>query len=513
MPTDSLKKRYLAKLSGNLAGLAFALVTQIIIPRGLGPRGYGDFSFLSNFFGQVVSFLDMGTSIGFYTKLSQRKNDFGLVFFYTTFTCCASVFVFVFVECAKLAGAYSTLWPDQRLLYVYLAAVWGILSWFVQIAGRMADAYGVTVAAEIAKVIQKGIGLVIIVILFFSEQLNLTHFFFYHYFVMVFLLIAFVFVMKVKSCFIRPNWKLSLNEIKAYIKEFYEYSNPLFVYAMVGLLAGILDRWMLQLFAGSEEQGFYGLSYQIGAVCFLFTSAMSPLIMREFSIAFGRKDIPEMALLFRRYLPVLYSMAAIFGCFACANAEKMTYIFGGKQFADASLAVAIMALYPIHQTYGQLSGSVFYATGQTRLYRNIGVFFMILGLPVAYVMIAPSDKMGFDAGAAGLAVKFVVLQFIGVNVQLFYNAKLLNLRFTNYLGHQMLCLSCLLLIAFFVKYLVDLIAIFEDEIIGSFLVSGVLYSLAILALGYCLPVIFGLRRENVIALTNRVHAYISRIMN
>ena len=79
MSTDSLKKRYFAKLSANFAGFAMSLVTEAIVPRGLGPRAYGNFSFLSNFFTQVVGMLDMGTSTCFYTKLSRRQQEFGLV--------------------------------------------------------------------------------------------------------------------------------------------------------------------------------------------------------------------------------------------------------------------------------------------------------------------------------------------------------------------------------------------------------------------------------------------------
>ena len=83
---------------------------------------------------------------------------------------------------------------------------------------------------------------------------------------------------------------------------------------------------MLQKFAGSVEQGFYGFSYQIGGVCFLFTSAMTPLIIREFSIAFEKHKIQEVARLFN----------------------------------------------------GQLSGSVFIASDKTKLYRDISVFSMLV---------------------------------------------------------------------------------------------------------------------------------------
>ena len=143
-----------------------------------------------------------------------------------------------------------------------------------------------------------------------------------------------------------------------------------------------------------------------------------------------------MGRLFRRYIPLLCSITAYFSAFIVLQARNVIYIMGGSNFDDAVKPVAIMAFYPIYQTYGQLSGSVFYATGQTSLYRNIGVLFMLIGLPVTYFFIAPVDKFGLNLGSTGLAVKMVLLQVIGVNVQLYFNAKFLKLSFWKYVGHQ-----------------------------------------------------------------------------
>lgn len=497
MSTDSLKKRYLAKLFANLVGMGINLVTQAIIPRGLGPKAYGDFHFLTNFFNQIVGFLDMGTSIGFYTKLSQRQQDFGLVSFYLVFTGIVSFLLLIFVGCINMTGAYTTFLPDQLPFYIYLAAVWGILTWFVQVLNKMADAYGVTVSTEIARIIQKGLGLVLILALFFTSQLNLTHFFFYHYFILIFLALAFIWVLERSGHSLRRSWRLTFDQIRAYAKEFYNYSHPLFVYALVGLIVGILDRWMLQKFSGSVEQGFYGLSYQIGAVCFLFTSAMTPLITREFAIAFGEKDLREMARLFRRYIPMLYAIAAYFACFIAVQADKVTFIMGGEKFQHAALAVMIMAFYPVNQTYGQLGGSVFYATGQTKLYSNIGIIFMFLGLPVTYFLVAPVDKMGLNAGAIGLAIKMVALQFISVNVRLWFNARLLKLRFWRYIGHQIVSVGCLLSVAAISMFVIDKGLGLHDKVILSFLLSGALYTLMVMILGYVQPVLFGLQRRDI----------------
>jgi len=269
------------------------------------------------------------------------------------------------------------------------------------------------------------------------------------------------------------------------------------VYAFVVLIAGILDRWMLQKFSGSVEQGFYGLSYQIGIICFLFTSAMTPLITREFSIAFGEKNIREMARLFRRYIPMLYTIAAFFACFIAVEADKVTFIMGGAKFQQATLAVAIMAFYPIHQTYGQLSASVFYATGQTRLIRNINSIFVILGLPVAYFLIAPRNMLGLNAGATGLAIKMITLQFIVVNVQLWYNARLLGLRFWRYFAHQIGSVGILLFIAFFARLIIGFVLSFSGNVFISFASSGILYSILVAGVIILFPPIFGVNRNDI----------------
>lgn len=178
MPEDSLKKRYLYKLLTNLIGLFIGLVTQAIIPRGLGPKAYGDFSFLSNFFTQFVSFFDMGTSIGFYTKLSQRQKDIGIITFYVSFAIIASIALFLFVFIVSFTPVAKKIWPDQLMFFVYLAVIWGIFSWFIQILNKMVDAFGLTVPAEMARIAQKILGVILILGLFFSNQLNLGNFFF-----------------------------------------------------------------------------------------------------------------------------------------------------------------------------------------------------------------------------------------------------------------------------------------------------------------------------------------------
>jgi O-antigen/teichoic acid export membrane protein len=496
MQNDSLKKRYLSKLIANVISLLLNVIIQAIIPRGLGPRNYGNFQFLTNFFQQVIGFLDMGTSIGFFTKLSKRSLESSLVIFYVYFSGAISTIVFILVLIAQITHIDKKLWPDQNLQFVYLAALWSILTWFNQIIQAIADACGETVNAEIIRIAQRFFALFLILVLFFSDQLSLTHFFGYHFIILLFSIFGIYWVLGKNGIEFFRTWTLKKSQITIYIREFYKYSHPLFFFACISLIIGILDRWFLQQFSGSIEQGFYGLSYQIGAVCFLFSSAMTPLITREFSRSFEQKNIDEMARLFRRYIPMLFSITAYIACFVAVHAEHVTVLFGGQEFKLGTYAVMIMAFYPIHQTYGQLSSAIFFATDNTKLYRNIGSLFMLLGLPITLVLIAPSTIYGLNLGATGLAAKMVLIQLLSVNVQLYFNAKFLKLPFIKYFLHQFGVIGIFVSIAYISELGVTSINK-GSSIFFRFMTGGFLYTILVVCTVAFLPAIFGLRRRDL----------------
>ncbi len=507
MGEESFKKRYAFKLLTQLVGFVIGLITQAVVPRALGPRAYGDFNFLTSFFSQFVGFFDMGTSICFYTKLSAKRDDGALVGFYSILVVVVSVITLVFVVSSHGFNLYSVFWPDQHVLYIYLAAAWALFVWIVSLLTMMGDAYGLTVAAEKARMLQRLLGMLLLLLLFILDQLHLTQFFLYHYTVLCFLAITYIHIYKANGYSLGNQWiSSSRNKFKVHFREFYLYSHPLFVVSALALISGIFDRWILQTAAGSIQQGFYSLSYQIGAMCFLFTGAIAPLLLREFSIAHASKDVEKMSVLFKSHFPVLYSLSAFFSCFVAVQADKVIHLFGGNSYKGAIAAVAIMAFYPIHQTYGQLTASLFYATGQTALYRNIGIFFLVLSLPLTYFLIAPHDKWGLNAGATGLAIKMVVVNVMTVNVQLYFNTKLLNLNFWRYIGHQIVNVAALLIAAIISVVLLDHVLFSDGSIITNFTLSGCIYVVLVSVMILLYPPVFGLTRADVAVALKRIAA-------
>jgi len=491
---DSLKKRYFSKLGANIIGLVISFLTQAIIPRGLGPVAYGNFSFLSTFFTQVVDFLDAGTSTAFYSKLSQRPRDHALLRFYWGFCGMASILLILLTAAAFGVGLSGWLWPDQSRIYILMGLIWALFSWYAQIINKVLDAHGLTVSGEMLRILQKVLGLGLILLMFLSYRFSLTNFFLSQYVILLFLCCGWWAVIKRNDLALFSRDRLLLAQLRSLSREFYDYSGPLITAALVGMVGGLFDRWLLQNFAGSIAQGFYGLSYQIGVLCFLFTSAMTPLFMREMSKAFGVRDLERMRAMFQRYIPMLFAVAAVLGVFFMVQASRVSLIFGGKSYTQAAVPIGLMSFYAIHRTYGQLSGSVFLATGQTRLYRNLGVGMILSGLALSFFMLVPRKFGGLNLGATGLALKMVVAQFVEVNLGLWFNTRFLGLSYWKFLSHQLFVIGPLAGMSWLASAGVDLLV--QNPLI-AFLITGFVYALGCLGLLILFPALFSVTRPEL----------------
>lgn len=441
-PADSLGRRYAYKLAGNIAGSASHMVVQALVPRAIGPVAYGDFVFLTSWFTRLVGFLGFGTPLALNTKVAQCPGDARLMTFYAWFVAGVGVVAAAAIALVFASGAVQRVWPSQVApVFVWAAALWAFVTWINQTVAGLADAYGKTVAIERSKLWQAPVSALVVVALYAGGWLTLSTVFAYHFVMLAVMTWSWLSLLHRAGAPVLPSAAPGAGETRAIAREFYDYSHPIVVYTTLAFVGVAGERWLLQMFGGSAEQGFFGFSDRIAAISFMFTGAMTPVIAREFSIASGASDTARLRELFRRYAPLLYGVAATLCAFVATEADRVVLAFGGEAFGAAALPMAILALYPAHQTYGQLCASLFYATGQTRKYRDIGVAAMIAGMALAWMFLAPRSLGGFDAGAVGLAAKTIVLQVLAVNAQLYYCCRVLGLSYWKYAAHQAVALA------------------------------------------------------------------------
>jgi len=484
---DSLKKRYSIKLVASIISGLIGAILIAIVPKELGPVAYGQFIYLQDFFAKIIGFLDMGSSIAFFTKLSANNKRKELIIFYFIYVLVVLMSISLFMWGINLFADISLLIPDIPNTYIYFGLLYGCFIWITQIFMKISDAYALTVSVEFIKILHRVFSLFLLVAFVYLTAFDLEQYFYFHFISLISFLLILLWLFVKKNIFKKLQYRMNRTQFSIIMKEFLEYCSPLVSFSILSISVGLFDIWLLQKMGGSIQMGFYGLAYSIATICFLFTSAMTPIITREFSKAYGMVDIQKMRQLFFQYIPMLYAIAAYFGVFISFQSENLLSIFTDEEFKDAYLVLMIMALYPIHQTYGQLSGSIFYATGQTKRLRNISFLSQPIGVLLSFILIYILD---FEA--VGLALKMVIGQWVGTNIQLYYNAKFLDFKMKYFIQHQI-----------YTIFFFSILAYLSSHIIGdaspsvSFFFSGVIYTILVIIFAYIFPQIFATNREEI----------------
>lgn len=484
---DSLKKRYSIKLLSNVINGLINVILVAIVPKALGPVAYGQFNYLQQFFTQLLSFLDAGSSIAFFTKLSAKTDRRELIVFYGVFTFFLLILLLIVGFGIHFFDFSHQFLPDIPVEYIYFGLWFGFLTWVTQVYIKISDAFALSVSVELIKSVHKIISMLLLVGLVYSVVLDLSLYFYFHYVSLLSFLLLITLLFIQKGIFTKSLWTVQVN-YSSLIQEFVHFCSPLMIFNIVGILAGLFDIWLLQALGGSVQSGFYGLAYSIAAMCFLFTSAMTPIITREFAKSYGEHDFEKIKKLFSRYVPMLYSVSAYFSIFIAFYSEELIQIFTDETFKNAYIVLVVMAFYPIHQTYGQLSGSLFFAMDKTYIYKNIGLVTSFIGFLLTVVFL-----YFFKLEALGLAWKMVIIQIISVNIQLYYNCKFLNASFGNFVWHQLYSL------AFFIgcAFLSHTFIVVANASLFEFLIAGCVYTVFVIIGIVIFPQIFVLTHQEI----------------
>lgn len=498
---DSLKKRYSIKLISNTIYVIFGFVSISVVPRALGPANYGDFKFITTFFDKFINFLTFETKQAFYTKITKRLKEKYIISFYALILLLIPIVTFFFISLVIFFGGYDYLWLNQEIKYIYAGALFGYLVLLLDFFGNLFDAYALTVTLEKYRIIKTILGSIFLILMFYFNIIYLGSFFLYHILTLsIFILFIFNMLVRKKIIVLQKNMILNRNQIIKYIKEFYLYSHPLIVYSFVGLLAGFGGAWLLQKYAGSTQQGYFGLALRVGIIAHFFAGTLTPLITREFSISWSKNDLQRIADLFKKFIPMMYSISAILSVFFFSQAYRITYLIGGNEYINAGSAVMLLMLRPMHQTYGQLSGSLFFATDNTKTFRNIGIFNRLLSLPITFFLVAPPQYYGLALGAKGLAISILFSQFLATNMQLYFNTRLLNLKFSYFIIHQLYVPILFLILSYFAFITFNEANFYSNKIINDILIiifSGFLYFFLILVILWVFPRIISLERNDI----------------
>lgn len=457
---NSIRNRFLFSAVTNAVRAAISLAVGLLVARGLGPDDYGNLAYLLGSFWAIRALLDLGSSSAFYTFIAQRGRSYH---YYSAY------FAWLFFQLAFSLALVTVILPDYVTEKFWLGInsdliVTALVATFLQnqvwlTLVQIHESLRKTVRIQFASVCIIVAHLFLVGLLLLGDWLSLRS--------LLWAIIAEYFLAVVwLSVTLRSqhvNHKESISEVRFSYESWYsvfiayaKYCRPMAVIAVFTFAYEMVDRWLLQRYGGSQQQGFYQVAAQLSTISLLAASSLLNIFWKEIAEANERGEHERVANLYQKSIQSLVFLASFVSCFLAPWAEKLVDSLLGAAFHSSWPVLALMLFYPIHQTVGQINGTLFMATGRNSVYMVLTVTGLVISLPISYLLIAPETawgEIGLGMGAMGLALKIVGLNFIFVNIQTFVISRQYGIPF-RWL-ESVIVVLILLLISFVSKFSVD----------------------------------------------------------
>ena len=506
MTSASVKTRFLVSVGANAGRAGISFLAGVLIARGLSPVGYGDLFFLLGSFTAIRALMDMGTSSAFYTFIAQRARERAFYLVY---------FIWLALQFLVTVLVVLVILPDTMIDRIWLGHSQDVilLAFFASFVQQQVWTTIIQICEAVRKTVMVQLtGLVVVVIhlgivLFLMEVDWLSI-----HSVLITLLGEYLIAAMVIWWLLHHqagHSTAALDGKKFYLKdtfsEYWVFCRPLLIIAIVSFFYEFLDRWLLQRFGGSEQQGFYQISAQFAAVSLLATASILSIFWKEIAEAHEQGDHIRVERLYHKVSRALLMLGAVISCFLIPWSEQLALLLLGDAYADAWPVLAVMFLYPIHQSMGQINGTMFMACKRTKSYMNITLLGMLISIPVSYFMLVSSDEWlipGLALGALGLAIKMVGLNVFLVNVQGWMLARYHGWKYQ--WKYQVVGVLSLFGLGYLVKMftvlmVVDIFLADVDKltIVFMMIAAGFLYLVVVLIFVWFCPRLFGAEREEI----------------
>lgn len=417
--------RFLYKLVSNIVGIGVGAITVLFVPRSLGVADYGNFNFLNTTLTSFINIVDSGSSKCFFTRLSKEEDVAAEIQFYLIY----SVFILFILSATLLIVGFphsrEVLFPDISLNLILLGSILAFQGWMSTQFSQIFDALRFTKSSVIVFMLKRVLLVAMIVAAFYLGRLDIYTLFYVNILLSIVEHLLFIVLLSMY----RPDAfhkKITKQYFIEKLRIYFDFIKPLFISSFLSFVMIYGERWILQHYSGPEAQGYYSLAQRMTILVTSILTAMTPIFTVEFSKKISSSEAA--AKLYLQINVVLTLIALAISCFLSFFANEAVLLVGDKEYLAAAHVVAILLFYPVTQVWGQISGTVLYVLGKTKLSALIGVITLGSGILLMVVLIVPGIFSPTGLGATGLAIKYIVSGGIGAWLAMFLSYRLMKIR-------------------------------------------------------------------------------------
>ncbi|MBI3773325.1 MAG: lipopolysaccharide biosynthesis protein [Gammaproteobacteria bacterium] len=507
--SGSTRTRFVVTVGASLFRALLSFATGMLLARWLGPESYGNMAFLLGTFLGVRQLLDMGSSSAFFTFLSQRSRSKRFVRMYFVWLVIQFLIPLAVVGLIFPSQWIETIWHGEQRGLVLLAFVAAFMQYSVWPAIQQAgESQRQTVWAQGLGVLVAAAHLLAVVLLWWLGMLGLGAIFAA---IAVEYMLAAIALHKKYVYASTGEASLAGSMAEPLFRKYLNYCLPLIPYAWIGFAYEFADRWLLQNYGGSVEQAYYAVGAQFAGIALIATSSILRIFWKEIAEAHHQGDYARAGMLYQKVSRLLFLVGAMITGFLVPWAENLLHLMLGTAYVGGAAALAIMFLYPVHQSMGQIGGTMLYATERVSIQVVTGIVFMIASMGVTYLVLAPENAAvpGLGLASEGLALKMVVMQIIQVNVIAYIIARIWSWPF-DWIYQPVSLLGCMGLgwVAAMVAGMVS--SSFSLLITMGF--AALIYFILVVGFIYSMPWLAGLTRKELVDDAQQVYLAAARLL-
>ena len=484
-------KRAIISFISNLIKAVFSLATGLLIARGLGPEDFGVLSFLLASFSALRSLLDMGTSSAFFSFISKKIQSKKFFRTYLVWLLLQFVLSLLFISILAPNDWIANIWQGEfreRVLLAFVAVffqqqIWGMLS-------HVGESQRLTVRVQFVNIIVAVVHLLIISTLYFLDILSIERIF-------AIIIIEFLLVAIIAWQTFPVIYSSETKTLKQIIKEYKKFCLPLLPYTYLGLVMGFTDTWLLQYYGGAVEQAYYGIGYRFAAVSLIATQSILKILWKEVAESNELGNRERVHRIYERTNRILFMLGAVISGFLVPWAAEIIQLILGDAYKEGAFVLSLMFIYPIHQSLGQVIGTMYYSLELTKPYSIIGIIYMTLSIISVYFLLAPSNAVipGLGLASTGMAIKMVLMQIFSVNLSIWWLSKSQGWKYS--VIYQFVGIGSLLITGFFVKELVSFLIWNNSPQVLQFILTGAVYLFVSGLIIYSMPWLLNVSRSDL----------------
>ncbi|MBL8089815.1 MAG: oligosaccharide flippase family protein [Anaerolineales bacterium] len=505
-PAESVRRRYIATLFTQFIQLIATIITSGIVPRALGPAAFGNYNFLLNTASTIRSFLDPSANQAFFTFSSQQRQSGSLTKTYALLLLFQIVIVFGLIGILTFLQSTNLLWPHQALDQILWVT---ILEWCLFVTAslrQLGDSKGLTVRTQAIVLMTAFINIVGLLGLNYFEILN-----FYTY-VWLNLFTTFLIGLVLGYWLLIVNrtltWDGNLTEnVSRYINRWWAYASPLILLEYYKPIVAYLGIYLLQRWYGSVEQGNFALATKWSALVLVFTSSALSIFWREIANAMANGEQERATRTYYKFTNFLFFVALVLCAWLSFTSHLLVDILVGDEYQAAIPVLALMAFYPLQQTYGQINTAALKGAEKTKQIRDVGILISIPDVALSYFLLAsPNAPLpGLNLGAMGVAIRMVIYGLISVQAYEWMSHRTFGLNYFSTLIQKLSVVVLVFLSAWLALTKVsEILATFNIAPLIIFIISTIIYFIAIATIALFKPNLLGIGKDEMNQNANKI---------